>query len=182
MKCIKCKLTPIARGMCQNHYMQERRAGTLLPKLKETPHLYIFNRIAVTESNCWEWQKSKTNGYGRLIKDGKGWPAHAYSYTVFIQPIPEGKQINHTCHNRCCVNPDHLYAGTQADNMRDMNRAGRRNQVHGSKDGNSKISENIAKQIYTHQGIARIIADKFNVSISLVYAIKKKQIWRHIHE
>jgi DNA invertase Pin-like site-specific DNA recombinase len=63
-----------------------------------------------------------------------------------------------------------------------MNLAGRRNQVRGSKGGNSKINENIAKQIFNHNEIARLIADKFGISISLVYAIKKKQIWLHIHE
>jgi hypothetical protein len=162
--------------------MQERRAGRLLTKAKETPTEYILSRILISENGCWEWQKSKTNGYGRLIRDDKPWSAHAYSYSNFIGPIPSGKQINHKCHNRGCANPEHLYAGTQKENVRDMNEAGRRNQVRGSKDGNSKINEEIAKQIFSHDGIARVIAKKFNISISLVYAIKKKKIWLHIHE
>jgi hypothetical protein len=182
MKCIKCDSKILARKLCANHYMQERRAGRLFPKLKETPTEYILNRILISESGCWEWQRSKTNGYGRLIRNNKSWPAHAYSYSNFIEPIPSKKQINHKCHNRGCVNPEHLYAGTQKENVRDMNEAGRRNQVRGSKDGNSKITEDIAKQIFSHDGIARIIANKFNISISLVYAIKKKKIWLHIHK
>ena len=182
MKCIKCESNVIARGLCRNHYMQERRAGTLLPKTKEQSSLYILNRTSVSDNGCWEWKQSKFNGYGRLVRDGRSWPAHAYSYIVFVGPIPKGKQINHKCHNRCCVNPSHLYAGTQKENVRDMNLSGRRNQAKGSRGGNSKITEEIAKQIFYHDGIAKIIADKFSVSISLVYAIKKKKIWLHIHE
>ena len=162
--------------------MQERRAGRLTPKPKETSQQYMRNRTRILENGCWEWQQSKYLGYGRLIREGKTWPAHAYSYTVFVGPIPKGLQINHKCHNRSCVNPEHLYAGTQKDNVRDMNEAGRRNQVRGSKGGNSKITEDIAKQIYCQDGIARLIANKFGVSISLVYAIKKKYIWKHIHD
>ena len=182
MKCIKCESKILARGLCQNHYMQERRAGTLKPKTKETATLYLFNRTSVLENGCWEWKKNKFNGYGRLVREGQSWSAHAYSYTIFIGPIPDGKQINHKCHNRGCINPSHLYAGTQKENVMDMDFAGRRNQARGSKGGNSKINEDIAKQIFNHKGIARLIANKFNISISLVYAIKKKQIWLHIHE
>lgn len=182
MKCTKCESQAIARQLCQNHYMQERRAGRLESREKEAPQQYVLARIKKMESGCWEWQQSKYNGYGRLVRDGRSWPAHAYSYTAFVGPIPDGMQINHKCHNRVCVNPEHIYAGTQKQNVKDMNDAGRRNQARGSRDGNSKITEEIAKEIFNHEGIARLAAEKFGVSISLVYAIKKKQIWQHIHE
>lgn len=182
MKCTKCESQAIARQLCQTHYMQERRAGRLTLREREAPQQYILNRIKKCDSGCWEWEKSKYLGYGRLVRDGKTWPAHAYSYTAFFGPIPDGLQINHKCHNRCCVNPEHIYAGTQKQNVRDMDESGRRKQVRGSKDGNSRITEEVAKNIFNHSGIARLAAEKFGVSISLVYAIKKKQIWQHIHE
>ena len=161
--------------------MQERRAGRLASMAKENPQQYILNRITVNELDCWEWQKSKTNGYGRLVKGGKNIPAHAYSYIAFIGEIPTGMQINHKCNNRSCVNPKHIYAGTQKQNVKDMDDSGRRNQVNGEQNGNSKINETIAKQIFDHKGHAKIAAKKFGVSISLVYAIKKKLIWKQIH-
>lgn len=181
MKCTKCNQEAIARQLCQTHYMQERRAGNLAPREKENPQQYILSRVKKTDSGCWEWQQSKYSGYGRLVKEKKSWPAHVYSYTAFVGPIPKGLQINHKCHNRCCVNPEHLYAGTQKQNVKDMDDSGRRNQAKGSRGGNSKITEQVAQEIYRHDGIARLAAAKFGISISLVYAIKKKQIWQHIH-
>ena len=181
MNCIKCNTKILARGLCRNHYMQERRAGLLFPKEKENPRQYILNRIKVSENGCWEWQQSTYLGYGRLVKEKKSWPAHAYSYSVFVEPIPNGLQINHKCHNRCCVNPKHLYAGTQKQNVADMNNSGRRNQARGERGGNSKITEEIATKIFNYKGYAKFAAKEFNVSISLVYAIKKKEIWKHIH-
>jgi hypothetical protein len=181
MKCLNCDQRAVARQLCQTHYMQERRAGRLVPFAKESPQQFIKNRSKILENGCWEWQLSKFNGYGRTVINKKSWPAHAYSYSVFVGDIPQNKQINHKCHNRSCVNPEHLYAGTQQENVRDMDAAGRRNQARGSRGGNSKITEDIAKKVFNHDGIAIIIAEKYGISISLVYAIKKKQIWRHIH-
>lgn len=181
MNCIHCNRKAIAQKLCNTHYMRERRAGRLKLLEKESPQDFVKNRIKVLENGCWEWQLSKFAGYGRTIRNGKTWPAHAYSYTVFVSSIPDGKQINHKCHNRSCVNPEHLYAGTQKENVQDMNEAGRRNQAFGSRGGNSKLTEELVKQIFVHNGSVKNIAKQFKVSISLIYQIKKKLIWRHIH-
>ena len=181
MKCFKCDKPMLARQLCNTHYMQERRAGRLELKPKPSPSKYIMDRVVVQKNDCWEWQKSTNNGYGRAFVDKKLIPAHVYSYMIFKGQIPAGLQINHICHNRSCVNPIHLYAGTQKDNVRDMDASGRRNQVRGCKNGNSKINKLVAKQIFDAVGYGKNIAKEFKVSISLVYAIKKKQIWKHIY-
>ena len=77
---------------------------------------------------CWEWTAYRnkkgygcTGGRGR----GSGLLAHRLSRTMANGPIPPGLYVCHRCHNRACVRPDHLYVGTQKDNMRDREAAGR---------------------------------------------------------
>lgn len=181
MKCMKCDSKHLARGLCQNHYMQGRRNGWLVPLKTESQQEYIKARVSISESGCWEWSLSRnTQGYGRLVRNGKTWFAHRFSYTAFIGKIATGLQINHKCNNTSCVNPEHLYAGTQKQNVKDMNDSGRRNQVFGERGGNSKINDEIAVAILMHNGIARLAAEQYGVSLSLVYAIKKRLIWRHV--
>lgn len=177
-----CTETLLARGFCQRHYMQQRRAGVLRPKPPETDdERYLLRRVAVNDSGCWIWQQSTREGYGRLVRHGKSWNAHVFSFTALIRPVADGEQINHHCHVRACCNPEHLYAGSQSENMRDMQRAGRSNYLRGGKNGNSQINDQTAMEIYCSTGIARKVAELHGVSISLVYAIRKKQVWRHIH-
>ncbi len=81
-------------------------------------------------NDCWIWMAAKNeHGYGLLNWHGHMWKAHRVSYELSRGPIQEGKFILHHCDVPACVRPDHLFIGTQADNIKDMQSKGRmRNQ------------------------------------------------------
>jgi len=74
----------------------------------------------VTKGECWEWGKGDGN-YGTFsISKNRTIGAHRVSYALFVGPVPDKMQVCHRCDNPSCVKPDHLFLGTQKDNMRDM--------------------------------------------------------------
>lgn len=88
---------------------------------------YIRDRaFADPNSGCWLWEKQvDKDGYGqfRRSRNGPWFKAHRVSFLVFRGSIPDGMNVLHLCDTRCCVNPAHLYLGTQVENVRDMHRA-----------------------------------------------------------
>ena len=80
---------------------------------------------------CWLWTGAKTKaGYGNVMWQGRNWVAHRVSYSLLVGPVPEGLDLDHTCHNgdqscagglgcphRCCVNPAHLEPVTRSVNL-----------------------------------------------------------------
>lgn len=92
----------------------------------------FWQKVNKTPGGCWNWQGTigrdrvrKSGGYGRWRVGEKIWMAHRYAYTLAVGPIPDGALVCHSCDNRVCVNPDHLWLGTHLDNAKDRDSKGR---------------------------------------------------------
>lgn len=91
-----------------------------------TAMLRAVKNAAETQSDCWEWPlKCNRGGYGQLLIEGKLRQTHRLSYEQHVGPIPAGFHVLHACDNPACMNPNHLWTGTAADNMRDKSAKGR---------------------------------------------------------
>lgn len=84
----------------------------------------LISSIAVNQFGCWEWQRGKIHGYGKLKIGGIRVLAHRASYDEFVGD-PKGFFVCHKCDNPPCINPKHLFLGTQRDNMLDAYNKGR---------------------------------------------------------
>lgn len=76
--------------------------------------------VKKNEDGCWGWTGCISAGYGQFRSGMKQERAHRASWILNHGPIPVDKQVLHTCNNRICSNPKHLYLGTSLDNNRDI--------------------------------------------------------------
>ncbi len=152
------------------------------PTTKEVAR--FFDKVQITK-HCWLWEAQISDkGYGQFKFHGSGIPAHRFSYQLFVGPIEPGKMILHRreCGNRSCVNPNHLYMGTNADNVRDRELWG--NPGIGEKHGRAKLSESnvlAVRRIHKDKrcGYAET-AESFGVTPALIGSIVRGRLWRHL--
>lgn len=146
-------------------------------KLLENAVKRFNDNIEKTES-CWIWKGSLSRGYGMIFYK-KNMRAHRFSYFIHIGKLLMNYLVCHTCDNKLCVNPDHLYLGTPKDNSRDATE--RKRLKVGSDHHFSKLSDKDVNEIIKSSESGVSLSEKFGISKTHVSRIRNKKNWIHAH-
>lgn len=154
---------------------------------KEQAISKFWSRVRIGEGDgCWEWIGGKGKGYGAQWFSGKLWLAHRLMYVFSKGEIPEGMMVCHSCDNPGCVNPSHLWIGTNSDNQKDASQKGRSNHPDyaGEKNPRSKITEKdvlTIRKLGEEGKLSRAeISEMFSLSQSQIDRIIYYQEWKSV--
>jgi hypothetical protein len=143
------------------------------------------------KEGCWLWNGPVCkDGYGKVKRFGKTLRAHRVFYEAHVAPIPEGLLVLHRCDTPKCVNPEHLFVGTQLDNERDKDRKKRRSPSpsishphllsRGEKHYHAKLTDDAVREIRNSVTPARTLAALYGVSLSAIWRARNRSFWRHV--
>lgn len=126
------------------------------------------------ESGCLEWQRAKANGYGVFKIAGHQYRVTTLMYWLFKGELPPGLWVLHTCDNRACGEPEHLYAGNAQQNSDD--KVSRERQARGHRDFNADDVRKVREMLGRGES-PRTVAAAVGMSISNVRHIKSGRCW-----
>jgi len=137
--------------------------------------------IKGSDDECWIWEGAVCDGrYGKIKNGQAAESVHRVAWKLYKGEIPEGLLVCHSCDTPLCVNPDHLWLGTDADNMRDKTEKGRGNSPKGAAHGSAILTEIDVRAIRASAQSNRKLAFLFDTGKSNVSAIKRREIWKHL--
>lgn len=150
---------------------------------RTTRERFLCNVQIGDDHACWLWRgRIVKGGYGGFSGDGQNM-AHRYAYQSMVGPIPAGLFVCHSCDIRNCVNPAHLWVGTNQQNMDDMCRKGRSPHLPGERNPFAVLTDDTARAVIaaaseavTHSDIAA----RFGVSRSTVGLLLAGRTWGHL--
>lgn len=143
----------------------------------------FWKRVEKTPT-CWIWTGSThRQGYGRIgFRGNRAAYAHRVAWILTNGEIPSGMVVCHSCDNPPCVNPAHLFLGTQRENMLDAKRKGRLlgNGRKGSDNNKSRLTEAQAARAKFGSEKLTPLAREFGVSYQALHEIRKGNTWKHL--
>lgn len=151
-----------------------------------TPEERFWAKVNKT-TTCWLWTGSLTKpapiGYGRFHFNGRLILSHVYSYELHVGVVPSDMKVLHTCDTPACVNPDHLFLGTQQVNVLDMTTKGRGVCLRGSAHLKAKLNEEIVRQARERHSKGEpiaVMAREFGVSHPAMRNACLGKTWRSV--
>jgi hypothetical protein len=181
-----CPKPTFARGWCVAHYAKWKKYGDPLVVKQVQFHGKTlqerFDQYTDKTGDCWLWVGHRdANGYGRLNINGQPMLAHRVSWMIHHGDVGNS-YVLHKCDNPQCVNPVHLFIGTQQDNITDMHTKGRSRQGHkiGSEHGMAKLNDGQVLQIRRNEESLSEAAIKYGVSETNVRDIRNGKTWKHL--
>ena len=175
----KCKDSKASSWLLKTSFIIENATDEeKLNRLKNN-----FEKFVIRKVDCWQWKGKSEKGYPKMTcrkKLGANL-GHRASWLIYRGEIPYGLSVLHKCDNALCTNPDHLFLGSNEDNVNDM--LSKKRNPRGSKVGTSKLDEDKVKQIkmLLEKDITGVeISERFGVTRTLVSYIKNGKAWKHI--
>lgn len=172
-----------SQGLCQKHLQRKTKYGKnpYQPLVRDLGDISKFKLKYEETDGCWEWQGAKDiKGYGKFtlrenrIRTEK---AHRIAYKLEYGNIPQNMLVCHKCDNPSCVNPEHLFLGTDSDNMIDMVIKNRHKPGKGRKLTVAEVKE---IRTISHLHTSRFLAEMFSTSKANITAIVNRKTWKHI--
>lgn len=183
-----CTEQHYAKGFCQKHYARWKSHGdpSVVRKKSDKSIRASIEDLSVPEPNtgCWLWIGCVGDtGYPSISRKKLGGRknAHRVSYEEYKGKIPEGMVVCHSCDTKICVNPDHLWIGTQAQNLADCQEKGRN--ARGERQHLTTLADSDIPRIrrLVREGRSQSsVSREYGVSITAVHNIVKMKTWRHI--
>lgn len=143
----------------------------------------FWRKVRRCANGCWIWRAARIqDGYGTLSRGGVTVLAHRFSYELNVGPIPAGLHVLHRCDTPACVNPAHLFLGTNADNQRDKSVKGRAAKGLGEANTNAKLSRKQVQAIrraYAKGGVTQSeLGAQYNVCESSISYAVNRATWK----
>lgn len=185
---VACAKPTRSRGWCGAHYERWRKHGDPLGSTRSDPWTEGGARLAarsVRAGRCLLYVGGHLNrfGYGRMSFMGRQQLVHRVAWTLTHGPIPDGLFVCHRCDVPNCIEVDHLFLGTAAENNADRDRKGRATVLRGSRSGSAKLREWQVleiKQKLTQGRTLHSLADEYGVAWQTIGSISHGRNWRHV--
>lgn len=147
---------------------------------------HILNNVKIDFNGCWIWQKSlHKDGYGNITYNEKANLVHRVAYQEFKGEVGE-LYVLHKCDVPACCNPDHLFLGTQDDNVKDCVNKERDNCGIGERNSHDKLTESdvleIIEKYKTGNYSQKELAEEFGINDRQISNIVTGKNWKHLHE